>query len=107
MSPDDTRKRLEKRHAAGNDTAKFVEAMEVYILNEFPFEIELNFQTIEKIIDIKEDTVEPQLVQVRVNGEMTREEIVEEILKRVDTAMDEKPKYKIRKLKTDCKYCCM
>ena len=107
MSPDDKRKRLEKRHAAGNDTAKFVEAMEVYILNEFPFEIELNFQTIEKIIDIKEDTVEPQLVQVRVNGEMTREEIVEEILKRVDTAMDEKPKYKIRKLKTDCKYCCM
>ena len=78
-----------------------------YVFNEFPFEIELNFQTIEKIIDIKEDTVEPQLVQVRVNGEMTREEIVEEILKRVDATKDEKPKYNIRKLKTDCKYCCM
>ena len=51
--------------------------------------------------------MEPQLVQVKVNGEMTREEIVEEILKRVDAAKDEKPKYNIRKLKTDCKYCCM
>ena len=41
MSPDDKRKRLEKRHAAGNDTAKFVEAMEVYIhiFNQFPCDI--------------------------------------------------------------------
>ena len=107
MSPEDKRKRLEKRHAAGNDTAKFVEAMEVYIQWISIWHSQIAFQTIEKIIDIKEDTVEPQLVQVRVNGEMTREEIVEEILKRVDAAKDEKPKYKIRKLKTDCKYCCM
>ena len=37
------------------------------------------------MIDIKEDTEEPQLIQIRVNGEMTREEIVEEILKNVQS----------------------
>ena len=51
------------------------------ILN-IPFNL---FQSIENLIDIKEDTEEPQLIQIRVNGEMTREEIVEEILKNVQS----------------------
>ena len=54
------------------------------------------------MIDIKEDTEEPGLVVVKVNGEMSREEILQEILKRTEP---KKQKYTIKKVNTDSKYC--
>ena len=61
-------------------------------------------QNIEKLIDISEDTEEPGLVVVRVNGEMSREEIVQEILRRTEPP---KQAHTIKKLNTDSKYCFM
>ena len=62
------------------------------------------FQNIEKLIDIKEDTEEPGLVVVKVNGEMSREEIVKEILRRTEP---QKMADTFKKLNTDSKYCFM
>ena len=62
------------------------------------------FQNIEKLIDIKEGTEEPGLVIVKVNGELSREEIVEEILRRTEPP---KTAYTFKKLNTDSKYCFM
>ena len=49
------------------------------------------WQVVEKSIDIEEDKEEPGLVVVRINSKMGREQIVEEILRRLDNK-DEKPK---------------
>ena len=61
-------------------------------------------QNIEKLIDIKEDTEEPGLIVVKVDGEMSREEIVKEILRRTEPP---KMAYTFKKLNTDSKYCFM
>ena len=59
-------------------------------------------------MDINDETEEPNLIQVRVTADMSKQEVVDEILRKVFLKVPEKKKedeeFKVRKLKTDCKY---
>ena len=58
-------------------------------------------------MDINDETEEPNLIQVRVTADMSKQEVVDEILRKVSLKAPEKKKdeeFKVRKLKTDCKY---
>ena len=58
-------------------------------------------------MDINDETEEPNLIQVRVTADMSKQEVVDEILRKVSLKVPEKKKdeeFKVRKLKTDCKY---
>ena len=57
-------------------------------------------------MDINDETEEPNLIQVRVTADMSKQEVVDEILRKVSLKVPEKKdeEYKVRKLKTDCKY---
>ena len=58
-------------------------------------------------MDIDDKTEEPNLVQVRVTAEMSKQDVVEEILRRVSLEQVPEKKteeFKVRRLKTDCKF---
>ena len=58
-------------------------------------------------MDIDDKTEEPNLIQIRVTAEMSKQEVVEEILRKVSLEKVPEKKneeFKVRKLKTDCKF---
>ena len=65
------------------------------------------FKHFETIMDINDQTEEPNLIQVSVTADMSKQEVVEEILRKVSLDQvpeEKKEEFKVRKLKTDCKF---
>ena len=70
----------------------------------------LNFKAFESVMDVS-DREEDQMIFLNVTAEMSREDVVDEVLKQVgldDQTEKKKTKtVKVAKLKTDCKFCYM